>query len=194
MLVTQVIKSMFQIDSQNAPNIEDFDFTIYDDGESMVTVDDESSVIIDNSVYTEQNVNNFEIGTPENDRLKGSKSQGKNVDILVGIDGQDVLVGLKGSDRFLLGKTDSIKNNVDFGIDEGAFYNQAGDDDYALIKNFDSDQDIIELVGEKSDYSLGATSGDLPEGTGIFKGDELLGIIEGETDLALKDTYFEASL
>lgn len=171
-----------EIGSQNAPNIDNFTFGNSDDDG------------IDVGFQNAENINHFEIGSSEDDRLEGGKSQGKTVDILVSIDGQDVLVGAEGSDRFLLGKTDSIKNNVNFGIDEGAFYDQAGDDDYALIRKFDSDQDVIELVGKKSDYRLGATSDDLPEGTGIFKGDELLGIIEGQTDLALKDTYFEAGL
>jgi hypothetical protein len=169
------------VDTQNAPNIENFEFD---------TADEDG---IDINVQDAQNINNYVVGTPEDDRLKGEKSDGKNVDILVGIDGQDVLVGNKGSDLFLLGRTKTVTTNVNLGIEKGVFYDEAGNDDYALIKKFDSDQDTIELVGKKSDYSLGATSGDLPEGTGIFKGDELLAIIEGQSDLALKDSYFEVS-
>jgi hypothetical protein len=141
-----------------------------------------------------QNVNNFVIGSNDDERLSGETSQDDSTDLLVGVGGRDVLVGAQGSDRFLLGKTDSVQDSVDFGLKEGAFYDEAGDDDYALIRKFNSDQDIIELVGEKSDYTLGATTNDLPEGTGIFQGDELLGIIEGQSDLSLDAAYFETSL
>jgi endoglucanase len=141
-----------------------------------------------------QNINNFVIGSTDDERLEGEKSQDESIDILVGVGGRDVLVGEEGSDRFLLGKTDSVQDSVDFGLEDGAFYSEAGDDDYAVIRKFNSDQDIIELVGEKSEYTLGATSGDLPEGTGIFRGDELLGIIEDQSDLSLDADYFETTL
>jgi hypothetical protein len=175
---------MIKIGSQNASNIENIENIDFGDSDGDG---------IDINVQDAQNINNFVVGTPKDDRLTGEKSQGKNVDILVGIDGQDLLVGNKGSDSFLLGRTKTVTTNVNLGIEKGVFYDEAGNDDYALIKKFDSDQDVIELVGKKSDYSLGATSGDLPDGTGIFKGDELLAIIEGSSDLALKDSYFEVS-
>ena len=57
--------------------------------------------------------------------------------------------------------------------------NTAGTDDYALIKDFELDQDAIALAGEENDYSLAA----LPEGTGIYVNDgsspELIAVIAG---------------
>lgn len=58
----------------------------------------------------------------------------------------------------------------------------AGTDDYALINDLSiEDGDIIQLVGETSDYSLDVSPEDLPSGTAIYLNDgalpELIAII-----------------
>ena len=61
----------------------------------------------------------------------------------------------------------------------------AGTDDYALITDFgiEGDEDKIQLVGQASDYSLGASPDDLPSGTAILVNDgtspELIAIVAG---------------
>ncbi|GEM_PF-2426479 len=75
-----------------------------------------------------------------------------------------------------------------------AYYDNMVHQDYALIINFDSSEDIIQLHGSASDYQLGAAPEELPQGTGIFlkndAGDELIGVVSGVWDLALDGNYF----
>jgi Ca2+-binding RTX toxin-like protein len=139
-------------------------------------------------------IDNFVIGTSDNDRLEGKLIPG--TDIITGLGGRDTLVGAEGVDRFLLGKTASIDNedvNIPGETGKEVYYNKAGNDDYALIQNFDYTQDFIELAGSKSDYRLGASPSGLPEGTGIFQGDELITIVEGKNSLTLDAPYFQSS-
>lgn len=171
-----------EIDSQNSLSIDNADIsTLYND------------IIVNSQDLTD--ADNIYIGSPENDLLEGNTNAG--VDILTGIEGKDQLVGADGVDRFLVGGTATI----DFGdvqltgeTGQAVFYDEAGNDDYALISQFDSGQDVIELAGEKSEYSLGASPDGLPDGTGIFRGDELIGIVEGQNDLSLDADYFQASI
>lgn len=103
----------------------------------------------------------------------------------------DTLTGGKGKDTFVLGgKIISIRDDIDYSPlfqNEFVFYDDGntstpGTQDYALIKDFENNQDIIELLGSSSDYSLGASPQGLPSGTGIFLNDgatpELIGIVE----------------
>ncbi|MGH2413939.1 MAG: hypothetical protein ACRDEA_09665, partial [Microcystaceae cyanobacterium] len=62
-----------------------------------------------------------------------------------------------------------------------------GDEDYALIKNFDAaDGDNIILAGKPKHYTFNPVEGNLEIST--RKGD-LIGIVEGVTDLGVTDVF-----
>jgi Ca2+-binding RTX toxin-like protein len=137
--------------------------------------------------------NNLLVGNGGDDTLSGAGINLSDVDdleITLERQGIDTLTGGTGSDRFVLGANsdDSILDTDDSFI---IFYNQAGNQDYALITDFDSSQDKILLGGSKNEYRLGSSPTDLPEGTGIFRQDELIAIVEGTSDLSLSKNYFE---
>ncbi len=72
-----------------------------------------------------------------------------------------------------------------------AYYDNMGIQDYALILNFDSSEDVIQLHGSAGDYLLGAAPSEVPQGTGIFlDNNELVGVVSGVSDLALDADYF----
>ncbi|NES81859.1 MAG: calcium-binding protein [Moorea sp. SIO2B7] len=127
----------------------------------------------------------FLFGGTGNDNLKGDRGD----DILWGVEinntnpgsGEiDILNGGRGFDIFVLG--DTVQ----------AYYDNAGAADYALITDFNSDFDEIELYGSATNYQLGNVSSSLPTGIGIFlnTSNELIGIVQGETTLDLNDDYF----
>ncbi|NES85929.1 MAG: calcium-binding protein [Moorea sp. SIO2B7] len=126
----------------------------------------------------------FIFGGIGNDNLLGDRGD----DILWGIDLNDTnpgsgeidnLSGGRGFDIFVLGDT------------EQAYYNNAGTEDYALITDFNSSFDEIELYGSAVDYQLGNISSSLPTGIGIFLNtNELIGIVQGENTLDLNSSYF----
>ncbi|MEQ8975153.1 MAG: CARDB domain-containing protein [Coleofasciculus sp. C1-SOL-03] len=134
-------------------------------------------------------------GGTGNDRLDGDRGD----DLLIGVElnlanpglGEvDSLIGGFGADVFQLGDVFS------------AYYDDAngttdGSTDYALITDFDINQDIIELHGSAADYQLATVSPSLPSGIGVFLQsstpsgqDELIGIVQGESSLSLNDSYF----
>ncbi|WP_446392245.1 Calx-beta domain-containing protein [Coleofasciculus sp. B1-GNL1-01] len=94
----------------------------------------------------------------------------------------DTLTGTANVDTFILGDG------------TGALYADNGVDDYALIMDFDVSQDMIQLAGSAADYQLMATSGSLPEGTGIYRdlgtSDELIGIVQNVSSLSLESSTF----
>ena len=122
------------------------------------------------------------IGGTDNDRLEGNGGD----DILIGLDPdnlevqlgeQDILAGNSGADLFVLGDEDRVYYD-----DRNS--NTDGSTDYALIEDFDSSQDKIQLKGDRRLYSLSfytdgrgvsfanifyAQSGDVPERVGIIK-------------------------
>jgi hypothetical protein len=142
------------------------------------------------------------------DRLDGGSgkdwlSGGMGNDILLGGDGNDILqgsstlsdgeldtlVGGAGVDTFVLGSY--------FGILYGDRTPSTSDTgSYALIKDFNPDQDVIQLGGALSHYILKDAPSGLPSGTGIYRDrpgdqpDELVGIVEGKTNLDLNNPYF----
>lgn len=101
------------------------------------------------------------------------------------------MTGGSGSDYFVLG-------------DEKVFYNDgnnssSGLKDYAIITDFNSKVDYIQLVGNSRDYVLGQVDG-IKQGMCIFldtningkfdSKDELVAVIEGYSDLNLKSSSF----
>ena len=100
--------------------------------------------------------------------------------------GIDTLSGGEGADRFVLGGESQFVGETTV-----IQYDEAGNDDYALITDFDTSEDVIQLGGSKSDYRLGSSPIGLPSGTGIFLGNELTAIVQGSSELELSASYFE---
>ncbi len=115
--------------------------------------------------------------------------EGNSTTIFVGDTSDiDTFSGGEGADRFLLGGKSQVVGGTTV-----IQYDEAGNDDYALITDFDTTEDVIQLGGSKSDYRLGSSPIGLPSGTGIFLGNELTAIVQGSSELDLSASYFEGS-
>ena len=135
------------------------------------------------------------LGESGSDRLAGGVGNdllegGDGFDTLIGtaplsfepgLDEIDVLIGNRGEDLFILGQVFPTETRSIFYDDGDA--STPGTNDYALITDFgaEGEGDKIQLVGDTSDYFLGASPEDLPSGTAIYVDDgsapELIGII-----------------
>ena len=100
-------------------------------------------------------------GGAGNDSLKG----GAGDDTLIGNGGIDVLTGGAGQDTF------DLRN-----------YAAQGNGDYALIKDFDLNADRVVLDSDSTNFTVSDASpmAGVP-GAALFKGGELIAIIEGQT-------------
>lgn len=78
------------------------------------------------------------VGTAQNDNITGNAQD----NIINGVDGEDNLTGGAGADTFVLGE------------DGNVFYADAGFTDLAIIEDFVSGQDKIQLTGSLDDYSF----------------------------------------
>lgn len=143
------------------------------------------------------------IGQPGNDIISGGSgndslygdggndtvSGGSGNDFIVGINPSannfgageiDELTGGTGNDRFVLGNATTVfyDDNSNVGL---------GTNDYALIKDFNPNEDIIQLEGSSNDYLIGGTAVGI-NGVGIYYqtggGSELIGVLE---DVAFAD-------
>ncbi len=146
--------------------------------------------------YSALTANDALNGGEGNDTLSG----GDGNDALRGEGGNDFLVGGNGNDVLIGGVIGTVEIDT---LDGGAgadtyavqnFYGGFGDSDYALIRGFNTAQDVIEL-GSGS-YTLANTSGTLPSGAGIYSGSELLAVVAGysASDLNINASYFVRSL
>jgi|GEM_PF-1271032 len=91
----------------------------------------------------------------------------------------DIITGTPASDTFVLGDLNS------------SFYANKGEEDYGLIKDFDTSLDIIQLKETAEKYQLGSSPIGLEEGTAIFlNSTELIGIVEGVSGLNIEADYF----
>ena len=122
-------------------------------------------------------------GGSGNDRLLGVNS---DTDELFGRSTIDTLTGGSGSNTFVLGEGE---NDVfyDSGIPDNL-----GTSDYALITDFQLEQDSLELAGSRSDYSFGLTFDDLPTGLAVYhqpgSGDrELIAVLQSDNLLATSE-------
>jgi hypothetical protein len=119
-------------------------------------------------------------GGEGNDQIRG----GKGNDTLIGFDPNsstalneiDLLNGGENFDVFVLGDADR------------AFYTGKGNDNYALIDDFRVGEDKIQLNGSAGNYSLRSDVASLPKGTGIFRGDDLIGVVKDVKGLSLTNT------
>jgi uncharacterized protein with PIN domain len=153
-------------------------------------------------------------GGNSDDTLRGDEGN----DSLDGGTGSDRLFGGSGSDT-LTGSTSNAIGEIDIltgGLDTDlfvlgdantVFYDDrniatAGRGDYALITDFTKSdfsngiEDVIQLNGTKEDYVLAASPTGLPSGIAIYRNkptgelDELIGIVQGSTNLSLNGGYF----
>lgn len=148
-----------------------------------------------------------------NDTLRGANGDdviegGSRNDILGGGDGDDILIGVgeengvnsidslsggSGADTFVLGNEDLSFYNDDNG-------SQAGVKDYALIRDFDSSQDFLQLEGSSDRYLLRSSPISGISGSAVYLDtnengtfndkDELIAVLQDDTGLNLADDYF----
>lgn len=127
------------------------------------------------------------IGGNGNDTLWGA-SQGNpfSTPSSKGKDQIDTLTGGAGIDKFILGEALSFRGSrFELVYYDNSSNTTAGTTDYALITDFNSSQDVIQLAGKSTNYTLAATSGSLPKGAGIYvnkpntEPDELIAILQG---------------
>jgi len=212
---------MFEITSIDTGNLEDVETLVAESSSSILSVGDggDNDVIFstdsDHSLAT--GAGNDVIGGSEGgDTLSGEEGN----DIIAGLGGSDELRGGKGNDTLTGGGVsfteDRLYVTVDTtGIDTltggGAddlfviggeslatsgevivHYDEAGNNDYGLITDFDNTQDEIKLGGSIDDYRLGSSPMDLPEGTALYQENELIAIIQDSTDLSLSGDYFNS--
>ena len=137
------------------------------------------------------------IGGADSDLLRGNLGD----DLLIGVDPnsdsnfgageRDTLIGGGGSDTFVLADTNSVF------YDDGDNFS-AGDDDFALITDFNSGSDIIQLQGSADLYSLdfftssaGTIDAKLTFNRGVAATTETIAVLEDvNTDLSIDDSAF----
>ncbi len=156
------------------------------------------------------------IGDGGNDQLFG----GDGLDRLFGNAGNDTLIGGAGNDVIRGGIGDDVLNGTDstsagngerdilfssdfndsdifvLGVNATPFYNDQGNNDYALIRDFDlfdfpgDIADRIQLEGNASFYSISNVFIGGVSGAGIFDFGDLVGIVEGisASQLSLTDS------
>jgi Ca2+-binding RTX toxin-like protein len=121
-------------------------------------------------------------GNSANNELRG----GRNIDILIGGDGNDVLFGGKQADTLTGCGTERGINTIDrlsggegadvfvLGNNLGVFYADvagtgSGLADYAVITDFASEVDRVQLSGQPGQYSLGASPIASETGAAIYR-------------------------
>ena len=150
----------------------------------------------------------FLLGDLGSDRLNGGEGDdlifgGRNEDTLEGGGGNDnlngdlgndSLFGGDGSDRLLAAGRQSGANEIDFlngGLGEDtfilgnsttAFYNAAGNDDFALIEDFNPEEGDRIIIFGAGGGVLGPLPDELPgTGTVIFADGDIVGVVVGAT-------------
>ena len=156
---------------------------------------------------TEQN--NYLVGLKGKDTLKGNggndyldSGAGKDVlfgglgnDTLIGGGQENRLVGGDGNDTFIGGKgQDSIeggkgRDRYIIGDENQVFYTDYDWYDHAIVTDFQSDQDIIQLKGKAADYTIKFAHSKGISGAGIFYENGMVALIG---DVATNDFSLNA--
>ncbi|MFB2933881.1 hypothetical protein ACE1B6_01245 [Aerosakkonemataceae cyanobacterium BLCC-F154] len=182
--------------------------TINNDNLAGGAADDNISGDAGNDKITGGDGNDSLFGDSNNDLINGGRGNdfvfgGTGSDRIFGDDGDDILTGVNavldkgfgeidlltggdGSDRFVLGDTQ------EFFYSDGDV-NTSGINDYALITDFNPEEDRIQLSGSISSYSLGESPTNLVAGTAIFGNEsslELIAIVQSSINLNLNASYF----
>ncbi|MEA5540321.1 DUF4347 domain-containing protein [Limnoraphis robusta Tam1] len=131
------------------------------------------------------------IGDRGNDELWGDNGE----DILTGVNPEtnnpgvgeiDTLQGGEGADTFVLG------DDLQFYYNDNT--TNPGFGDYALIVDFDAENDTIQLHGNRQDYRLGDQPDGLPFGASLYwingEQEELVAMIQGTPFPNLEEDYF----
>lgn len=141
-------------------------------------------------------------GEDGNDKLYGDTGRdelfgGSGDDHLVGVTASSTTAGRGEVDRLTGG---SGRDRFHLGNSQRVFYNDgnnssSGTGDYALIADFKlTEGDVIQLKGAASSYRLGSSPTGLPSGSAIFLKtsgtDELIGVVQGTTNLSLNSAAF----
>ena len=92
------------------------------------------------------------VGGGQNNTLFGDAGN----DVFIGGTGQDLIEGGSGRDRFVIGD------------DERVYYSDRNWYDHAIIKDFEPQQDTIQLKGRSQDYTIKPANSQGINGTGIF--------------------------
>ena len=140
-------------------------------------------------------------GEDANDSLLG----GSGNDSVYGGRGNDILKGGEGND-FLSGG--QLGNQIDidyltggsgsdvfaFGSYHGNAYSVGGNSDYAVVTDFNSGQDTVQL--DLGNYSFGSSPIAGISGTAIYQDSELIGILEGVSShgLVFEDSTFTTTV
>ena len=101
------------------------------------------------------------IGGGQENRLVG----GSGNDTFIGGKGQDSIEGGKGQDRYIIGDENQV------------FYTNYDWYDHAIVTDFQSDQDIIQLKGKAADYTIKSANSQGISGTGIFYENGMVALI-----------------
>ncbi|MCT7994043.1 hypothetical protein [Laspinema olomoucense] len=107
-----------------------------------------------------------------------------NQDVVIASQGtgqSDALIGSFGADTFVLGTGISFANST-----IQPFYIGNGNEDYAVIRNFEPGKDQIQLGGNPAEYTFQASDGNL----NIFRNPgDLVGIVEGVTNIVVTQAF-----
>ncbi|QIZ72379.1 DUF4347 domain-containing protein [Oxynema aestuarii] len=98
----------------------------------------------------------------------------------------DQLIGQPGAETFILGDANQ------------AYYLNSADavsgKEYAIVTNFDTSEDIIQLQGVSADYELAASPAGIPSGTAIYRNEgdskDLIAVVQDVSELSLQSDYF----
>jgi serralysin len=195
-LVTEISSSNISVDDGG-----DDDVILSGDGNSSLATGAGNDVIAGsegNDTLNGEEGNDLVAGLGGSDDLRGGEGDdtltGGGVSfaedglyVTVDTTGIDTLTGGEADDLFVIGGQSSASSE-----EIVVHYDEAGENDYALITDFDSTQDEIKLGGSIDGYRLGSSPGDLPEGTAVYQENELIAIIQGSSDLSLSDDYFSS--
>jgi len=134
--------------------------------------------------------NDYLEGGRHNDTLYGNEGN----DLLVGVKAKsgkpgkgeiDVLVGGDGADTFVLGNKSKV-----YYVDGDA--TSSGEEDYALIKDFNLSQgDIIRLSGEIGNYTISGVAGGVGIYSNQFGVDEMIAVVETDNISDLNNSAFQ---
>jgi Ca2+-binding RTX toxin-like protein len=171
---------------------ENNDYTGTDNDDVIIggKADDTIRGAAGNDVITGLGGNNTLAGDAGDDILAGggiNVQDGKTIIINSDTNGIDYFDGGDGADTFVFG------GKAQQGSSTAVFYDDKGNNDYGVIADFNSEEDKILLGGTQADYRLSSTSSGLPEGLGVYKGDELIAIVQGDNNLNINAKYFEFS-
>lgn len=195
---------VFNLEKINIPDnleLEDFEEFVRTFGQLSQNIT--YKISFDLNEINGTNRRDYLTGTHGWDEIKGFNGK----DYIVGLEGNDALYGGNGSDTLIgvnpytcnpgYGEIDILdggngRDTFVLGDFRQAYYKGKGLQDYAIIKDF-STQDTIQLHGNRclyelsETYSLGGKSG-----TSIFLKDthELIGFVEGVTGLNLANNDF----